>query len=99
VINFAESGANYNVIQNVECGQLHSRPDGGDAFAWGPYLIDFIYSKTIADTCSNCTQTQIQQAQLNANMVQGRAYDINGTINGIYGPPDMSNSNDVRDDL
>lgn len=85
------------------CGQLHgSCTNGGpscDTFAWGPYAIDFIYSLSIANACSNCTEIQKQQGQANANSVQEAAFDITGTLNGQYGQPDMSNSSQVRDDL
>jgi len=88
---------------NHTCGQLHGLcPDGFnscDVIPWGPYAIDFIYSLSIVNGCSSCTTTQTQQAQINANQVQGQAFDINGSMNGVYGPPDMSNSNQVRDDL
>lgn len=87
---------------NHTCGQLHgSCPDGSscDVIPWGPYAVDFIYSISIVNGCSNCSETQRQQAQINANMVQGAAYDINGTMNGVHGPPNMSNSNQIRNDL
>lgn len=94
----------YNGLAPIDhsCGQLHgSCPDGTscDVIPWGPYAIDYIYSKSIADACTSCTETEKQQAQINANFVQGAAYDITGTLNGNYGRPDMSNSNTVRDDL
>ena len=88
--------------QNKKCGQLHGEcPDGNscDVFAWGPYAIGYIYSLSIVNTCTSCTITERQQAQAAANMWQGAAYDINGSMNGVYGPPDMGNSNQVRDDL
>jgi hypothetical protein len=84
------------------CGQLHgSCPDGSscDVIPWGPYAVDYIYSLAIERTCTSCTQTEIQQARVNANYVQGAAYEIEATMNGEFGPPDMRNSNQVRDDL
>lgn len=83
------------------CGQLHSDCGGFscDSFAWGPYAIDFIYSISIARACDSCTETQKQQGQVNANMVQSSAFDIIGTLNGSYGPPDMGNSTQVENDL
>jgi hypothetical protein len=84
------------------CGQLHgSCPGGGscDVIPWGPYAIDYIYSLAIERTCTSCTEAEIQQARVNANYVQGAAYEIEATINGDFGSPDMRNSNQVRDDL
>ena len=84
------------------CGQLHDIcPDGNscDVIPWGPYAIDYIYSLAIERTCTSCTQTEIQQARVNANYVQGASYEIEATMNGEFGPPDMRNSNQVRDDL
>lgn len=85
------------------CGQLHGACPGGggscDIFPWGPYAIDFIYSFSIAEACTNCTETQKQQGQVNANSVLNSAFDIVGTVNGAYGGPDMTNSTTVRDDL
>lgn len=100
VVGFTESG---RTPQNKKCGQLHTDTicpgSSCDGFAWGPYAIDFIYSLTIFKTCSSCTETQKIQAQTNANQVQGAAFDIIGTLNGVYGEPDMSNSIQVRNDL
>lgn len=84
---------------NAKCGQLHFGFAGSDADPWGPYAIDFIYSKAIEQTCTSCTPEQKSQAQANALDVQSRAYDIQGTVNGAYGPPDLSNSAQVREDL
>ncbi len=84
------------------CGQLHGFcAEGGscDLLPWGPYAIDFIYSKAIADACTNCSELQKQQGQVNANFVQEAAYDIQGTLDGKYGNPNMGNSKTVRDDL
>ena len=84
--------------QNVQCGQLHT--DGIDTFPWGPYTIDYIYSLTISRTCSNCSESERQMAQGNANAVALRAGpDVLGTMDGIYGPPNMGNSSRVREDL
>lgn len=98
IVNFVES----NVIpQNKKCGQLHTTCSGNscDGIPWGPYAIDFIYSLTIFETCSNCSEIQRLQALSNANQVQGAAFDINGTMNGVYGRPNMSTSTQVRNDL
>jgi hypothetical protein len=99
VINVVQAGGNLGVITNPDCGQLHFGPGGSDFSAWGPYAIDYIYSIAIFDACTNCTESQKQQALANANQVQGVAFDINGTLNGVYAYPDMSNSITVRDDL
>ena len=98
IVNLVESSVS---PQNKKCGQLHTTCSGFscDGFPWGPYAIDFIYSLSIFETCSNCTETQRLQALSNANQVQGAAFDINGTMSGVYGRPDMSNSTQVREDL
>ena len=99
IINFAEKGSS---PQNKQCGQLHSSCLPGyscDSFPWGAYAIDYIYSLAIYETCSNCTETQKQEALVNANQVQQSAYDIEATLDGMHGPPDMKNSTQVRDDL
>lgn len=101
ILNVAESGGNIGLAQNKKCGQLHSSCSGlsCDSFPWGPYAIDYIYSLAIFETCSNCSETQKLQALSNANQVQNAAFDINGTMNGVYGRPNMSNSTRVRNDL
>lgn len=98
IINVVEDRAEQ---QDKTCGQLHSSCLRGscDGFPWGPYAIDYIYSLAIYKTCTNCTEIQKQQALINANQVQKSAFDINGTLNGSYGPPDMGNSTFVRDDI
>lgn len=98
IVNFVESGLS---PQNKSCGQFHGSCNGRscDQFPWGPYAIDYIYSISIVNGCTSCSFTQKQQAQINANDVQGAAFDINGTMNGVYGRPDMGNSTQVRNDL
>lgn len=85
--------------QNADCGQLHTGPGGSDPMPWGPYAIDYIYSKAISDTCTSCTITQRTMAQANANDTQARAYKIIETMNGVFGPPNMTSSNRIKDDL
>jgi hypothetical protein len=94
----------YNGLSVIDhtCGQLHGSCAGGgscDVIPWGPYAIDYIYSLAIERTCTSCTQTEIQQARVNANYVQGAAFEIQATMNGDFGSPDMRNSNQVRNDL
>lgn len=98
IVNFVEHG--FSPL-NKSCGQLHGSCGGNscDQFAWGPYAIDYIYSISIVNGCTSCSFTEKQQAQINANMVQDAAFDIEGTMNGSHGRPDMSNSTQVRDDL
>jgi hypothetical protein len=96
IVNFAQSSGSA-VPKNLTCGQLHSGL--GDGFAWGAYAADFIYSLAIYNTCTNCTETEKQQALINANEVQQRAFDIVGTVKGNYGPPNMGNSTEIKDQL
>lgn len=96
IVGFVEFGS--SAFADRSCGQLHS-DTGFDEFAWGPYAVDYVYSLAIVEACSNCTETQKQLALANANSVQLRAYDINGTQNGAYGRPRMGNSTNVRNDL
>lgn len=82
------------------CGQLHNACNGAcDSIPWGAYTMDFIYSAAIVLSCTSCTETEKQQAQVNANQVQNQAFDLVNTLNGTYGPPNMGNSTQVRDDL
>lgn len=92
--------------QNHECGHLHDicppgHPAEGiagcESLPWGAYIIDAIYSAAIMGACDTCSETDKQAAEINFNdVIQRPLYDIQKLLNGDFGPPDMSSSNQVR---
>lgn len=93
---------------NSNCGHLHTvcppgHPLSGiiacDAHPWGAYVIDAIYSLAISENCTSCTESQKQAAEINFFDVVNRPLQLEGLLNGEFGPPDMSSSSEVRQDL
>lgn len=88
------------------CGHAHEIcPDGHplaglfacDAHPWGAYIIDAIYAVAVLETCSSCSETQKQVAESMALDALSRPlYSIQDLLDGRFGPPDMSSSNQVR---
>ncbi len=100
-----ESYATNQPIEKNECGQLHGicpagHPNAGgscDVVPWGAYAVDFIYSLSIAEACSSCSETEKQQGLVNAfNVSESTTYNFVDTVNGAFGPADMSSSNQVK---
>lgn len=88
------------------CGHAHvlcpeGHPLAGlyacDSHPWGAYIVDAIYSVAVSETCTSCTETQKQIAESMALDALSRPlYDIEVLLDGGFGPPDMSSSNQVR---
>ncbi len=88
------------------CGHAHEIcPEGHplaglfacDAHPWGAYIVDAIYAVAVSQTCTSCSETQKQVAESMALDALSRPlYDVAELLDGRFGPPDMSSSNQVR---
>lgn len=91
---------------NHACAHLHAlcppgHPLAGeyacDEHPWGAYIIGAIYAAAISVTCSSCTETQKAIAEISSMESLTRLlYDLGDLLNGRFGPPNMSSSNQVR---
>lgn len=104
-VNRFRSGS---IPQNSSCAHLHTFCPPGhplegivacDAHPWGAYVIDAIYSLAISENCTSCTEAQKQAAEINFFEVVNRPLFLEDLLNGEFGPPDMSSSNEVRQDI
>jgi hypothetical protein len=91
--------------QNHECGHLHINcPEGHplaglpacDDLPWGAYTIGALYAKELALSCQNCTAVERAQAVADAADSFSRVTVLADMLNGKYGDPDMSSSDQVR---
>ena len=91
---------------NNKCGHAHVLcPEGHpyegtfacDAHPWGAYVVGAIYASAVALTCTSCSETDKTVAEAMAiDSISRPLYDVNDLLNGEFGPPDMSSSNQVR---
>lgn len=92
--------------ENKKCGHLHGVCPPGHIYAgqvacdllpWGAYIMDAMYSVAIVETCTNCSEADLQAAEANAlDCLERPAYSIEDLFNGALGAPDMSSSSTVR---
>lgn len=97
-----------DMIENT-CGHAHdlcpSGPYAGqyacDSHPWGAYAVSAIYSLAIADTCTNCSETDkaIAMTMHFDSASRFMFFNYEDMLNGEFGSPDMSSSNQVRQNL
>lgn len=97
-----------DTIENT-CGHSHvlcpSGPYEGqfacDSHPWGAYAVSAIYSLALAETCANCSEDEraIAFAMHFDSTSRYLSFNYEDMLDGRFGPPDMSSSNRVRQDL
>lgn len=91
------------------CGHFHERcPEGPyagqfacDSHPWGAYAVSAIYSLALAQTCSNCNETEksIALAMHFDSASRFLHFNYDDMLDGQFGSPDMQSSTQVRQDL
>ncbi len=97
-----------DMIENT-CGHAHDLCSDGpyagqfacDSHPWGAYAVSAVYSLAIADTCTNCSETDkaIAMTMHFDSASRFLIFNYEDMLNGEFGSPDMSSSNEVRQDL
>lgn len=91
--------------ENHDCGHTHVACPAGhpleglpacDDRPWGAYTVGALYTQEIARSCENCTELERQQAIVDTTDSFSRVLVLQDMLDGKYGDPDMSSSDEVR---